>query len=67
MYISKLHIMGFRCFKDFEIKFNEHQNILVGNNSVGKSTILDAINLCVSIVVNQYEILFHLIFLIRIM
>lgn len=48
MYISKLHIMGFRCFKDFEIKFNEHQNILVGNNSVGKSTILDAINLCVS-------------------
>ena len=40
--------MGFRCFKDFEIKFNEHQNILVGNNSVGKSTILDAINLCVS-------------------
>lgn len=48
MYISKLHIMGFRCFKDFEIKFNEHQNILVGNNSVGKSTILDAINLCVN-------------------
>lgn len=48
MFISKLHIVGFRCFKDFEIKFNEHQNILVGNNSVGKSTILDAINLCVS-------------------
>lgn len=48
MFISKLHIVGFRGFKDFEIKFNEHQNILVGNNSVGKSTILDAINLCVS-------------------
>ena len=48
MFISKLHIVGFRCFKDFEIKFKEHQNILVGNNSVGKSTILDAINLCVS-------------------
>lgn len=42
-YIKSLHIKGFKKFKDLDVQFNEHMNILVGENEAGKSTILDAI------------------------
>ena len=48
-YIKSLHINGFKKFKHLDINFNEHVNILVGENEAGKSTILDAIK----IVLNQ--------------
>lgn len=48
MHIQKVHIVGFRCFKDITIEFNEHKNIIVGDNGTGKSTILDAIHMCLS-------------------
>lgn len=48
IYISKVHIVGFRCFKDFTVEFNKGKNIIVGNNGTGKSTILDAIHLCLT-------------------
>ena len=48
-YIKKLHIEGFKKFKEFDVEFNEHLNILVGENEAGKSTILEAIR----IVLNQ--------------
>lgn len=48
-YIKHLHIEGFKKFSVFDIDFNEHMNILVGENEAGKSTILDAIK----IVLNQ--------------
>lgn len=48
-YIKKLHIEGFKKFKELEVEFNEHINILVGENEAGKSTILEAIK----IVLNQ--------------
>ncbi|HCG26398.1 MAG TPA: hypothetical protein DE060_07495 [Lentisphaeria bacterium] len=38
-----LHIEGFKKFQHLDVKFNEHMNILVGENEAGKSTILDAI------------------------
>lgn len=46
MHIQKVHILGFRCFKDIMIEFNENKNIIVGDNGTGKSTILDAIHMC---------------------
>lgn len=46
MHIQKVHIVGFRCFKDITIEFNENKNIIVGSNGTGKSTILDAIHMC---------------------
>lgn len=42
-HIKLLHIEGFKKFKQIDIPFNEHMNILVGENEVGKSTILEAI------------------------
>ena len=42
-YIKRLLVKGFKKFTSFEITFNEHMNILVGENEAGKSTILDAI------------------------
>ena len=42
-YIKSLHIEGFKKFISLNVQFNEHMNILVGENEAGKSTILDAI------------------------
>ena len=42
-YIKSLHIEGFKKFVLLNMQFNEHMNILVGENEAGKSTILDAI------------------------
>ena len=48
-YIKALHIQGFKKFDSLDVVFNEHMNILVGENEAGKSTILEAIK----IVLNQ--------------
>ena len=42
-HIKSLHIEGFKKFVPLDVEFNEHMNILVGENEAGKSTILDAI------------------------
>lgn len=48
MYIKKIIIRNFKCFKNFSFEPNEHMNILVGDNNEGKSTILEAIHLCLT-------------------
>ena len=47
--IKYVRLMGFRKFKDTTITFNEHLNIIVGENEAGKSTVVEAIE----IVINQ--------------
>lgn len=42
-FIKSLHIEGFKKFAALDVVFNEHMNILVGENEAGKSTILDAL------------------------
>jgi len=48
MYISKIKLHNFKCFRDYELTCNPQLNILVGMNDVGKSTILEAIHLCLT-------------------
>ena len=48
-YIKSLYISGFKKFNEITVQFNEHMNIIVGENEAGKSTILEAIK----IVLNQ--------------
>lgn len=53
MKITKIIIENFKCFKSkFEIDFNQCLNIIVGDNEAGKSTILEAIHLGLSGILN---------------
>lgn len=53
MRIDKITIENFKSFKDrFEVSFNDGVNILVGNNEAGKSTILEAIHLALTGILN---------------
>jgi putative ATP-dependent endonuclease of OLD family len=45
MYLSKVHIKGFRNFSDFEVEFREGLNVLVGENNIGKTNLFDAIRI----------------------
>ena len=49
MYIKEVRLKNFKSFYgEFKISFNSGVNILVGDNGVGKSTILEAIHLALS-------------------
>ena len=48
MYISKFKLVNFKKYRDFSITFNAGMNIFVGNNEIGKSTILEAIHLALT-------------------
>jgi len=53
MYISKIKIENFKCFKGtFILSLSDGLNILVGDNEAGKSTILEAIHLVLSGILN---------------
>lgn len=43
--IKKIRLINFKRFKDYTISPNERINILVGDNEVGKSSVLEAIDL----------------------
>lgn len=48
MIIKKIYIKNYKIFQEFTLPFNQNINILVGDNEVGKSSILEAINLCLT-------------------
>lgn len=53
MNISKVHIENFKSFKgSFKLTLNKGINILVGDNEAGKSTIIEAIHLTLSGLLN---------------
>jgi len=45
MYLSKLHIKNFRSIASCELNFNAGLNVIVGENNIGKSTVIDALRL----------------------
>lgn len=53
MYISKIHIENFKSFKgSFKLILDKGINIVVGENEAGKSTIIEAIHLALSGLLN---------------
>lgn len=46
--IKKIFIQNYKTFGQFDLDFNNELNIIVGDNEVGKSTILEAINLALT-------------------
>ena len=47
--IKKLHVKNFKKFADETFEFNDDINILVGDNECGKSSVLEAIELCLNL------------------
>ncbi|MDE6030924.1 MAG: AAA family ATPase [Oscillospiraceae bacterium] len=43
MKINSLRLQNFRCFEDITIELNPTLNVIIGNNGVGKTTVLDAL------------------------
>ena len=53
MAIHKIKIENFKIFEGvFELEFNQGINILVGDNEVGKSTVIEAIHLVLTGMIN---------------
>ena len=48
MYLKKLHISNFRCFRDYTIEFAPGITVLFGKNGSGKSTLIHAIHKALS-------------------
>ena len=53
--ITKIRLINFRRFSDYTVTPNDRINILVGDNEVGKSSILEAIDLVASGNVRRVE------------
>jgi len=60
MHINKLIVKNYRMLKNVEAKFNEHLNIIVGDNECGKTTLIEAINLALSGQLNGRNIKYEL-------
>lgn len=45
MYLKLFRIKNFRTIRSIEVNFNKGLNILVGENNIGKSAIIDALRL----------------------
>src|ERR1700744_3811393 len=52
MIIKKVKIKNFKCFRQFDLTLNDEINLLVGNNEAGKSTLLEAIHLALTGILN---------------
>lgn len=61
IHIKEINIENFKCFQgNFNFKLNENLNIFVGDNEAGKSTILEAVHLALTGLLNgkylKYEL-----------
>ena len=50
--ITRIHIVGFKRFTDFDLELNPTFNVIVGDNETGKSSVLEAIGL---VLTGQYD------------
>ena len=56
MYLKKLHISNFRCFRNYTIEFAPGVTVLFGKNGSGKSTLIHAIHKALSFLMYSEEI-----------
>lgn len=49
MYISSVKIKNFRNFDNIDIDFHEGVNVLIGHNNSGKSNLLRALSLILTV------------------
>lgn len=58
--IERVIIKNYKCIKYADITFDESKNIIVGNNGVGKSTLIEALTLALGYGLNKFEITPHI-------
>lgn len=54
--IERIIIKNFKGIKEADISFHDKINVIVGNNGVGKSTLIEAISLTLGHGIGQLEI-----------
>ena len=60
--IERIIVKNFKGIKEANISFHDKINVIVGNNGVGKSTLIESISLALGYGIGQLEItqyLFH--------
>jgi len=45
MFIARIHIKNYRCFRDSTVEFSPGLNVIIGENNSGKTTLLKALSL----------------------
>ena len=45
MVLKRLKLKNFRGYKDFQVNFDDSINVIIGRNDIGKSTILEALEI----------------------
>lgn len=54
--IDRIIIYNYKGIKHADIRFNEKRNIIVGDNGVGKSTVIEALSLALGYVPKNFEL-----------
>jgi putative ATP-dependent endonuclease of OLD family len=57
MYLAKLTIKNFRAIASCDLRFSEGLNVIVGENNIGKSTVIDALRVLLPTIDQQSSIL----------
>ncbi|KYG67869.1 hypothetical protein AZI87_00915 [Bdellovibrio bacteriovorus] len=55
MYIKSINIINFRGIENLVVNFESRFNVLIGENNSGKSSIIDALRICLSYGKNQND------------
>jgi predicted ATP-binding protein involved in virulence len=55
MIIKKLWVYNFRCFEDFEITFDENLTVIVAENGMGKTAVLDAVSIALGPFIGGFD------------
>ena len=53
MKIQSIRLVNFRGIEDLALSFNEQFTVLIGDNGSGKSSILDAVSICLGTILNR--------------
>jgi len=54
--ITKVNILNYKKFRNFSIDLNPELSIIVGDNESGKTTLLEAISICLKLQINNHSI-----------
>src|SRR5690242_15062099 len=49
MYLKELTIKKFRSISELTLSFNKGLNVIIGENNSGKSAVIDALRICLSL------------------